>query len=131
MNAPTTSTAESIDRDLAHEDAGFDLADAGPETTGLPFVVCLQQNVWRRLTHGPRLLVYQRAPRHAPLSISVPMTSVETPRVVAGEVTVPDADLASVFEFVGDNREVLCRYWADGDYSTREMLDDIRAVARW
>jgi len=35
---PPMIKRESIDKDLAHEDAGFDMINVGPETTGLPFL---------------------------------------------------------------------------------------------
>jgi hypothetical protein len=119
---------ESIDEDLAHEDAGFDLAFVGPETTGLPFFLLIQSNIARQLTHGPRVFVFQRSLRKDPISISVPAIAAGSPRVVAGEVTISETDLKNIFEFVRSNRELLCRYWVDPVYATVEMLGDLKPI---
>lgn len=123
---PRTYTLERLARDDLIEAASL-----GPETTGFEYPVHVYQ-VWDRKPVGrPRLRLFQGPRWERPISISIPETHEEEPRVVAGKVTIPTQDLERVFEWVRRNREILLRYWNDAEnfYDTMAFIEGLVSVS--
>jgi hypothetical protein len=102
-------------------DGLFEMAHLYPKHTGLPFVVWIsyrggaQRDVRVNVSPGPKTIPSQIA------SVAI------RPDVRVVEGRISPGDLASLREWIEQNREVLVQYW-EGEIDTKDALDALRPL---
>lgn len=100
----------------------FEMANLGPKTTGLPFMVWISPRMGAR--HDVRVKVSRGAKVHPSELISVAIRP--DVRVVEGKLSA--TELALLRQWVDVNRDVIIKYW-DGDIEdTPEVIALLKRV---
>ena len=107
---------------LGGED-GFQMCNVSASETGLPYMIWIGHR--GRVRHGPRIAAYLDgyAVKKSMIAISIE----ENPCVISlpkGR-EIPPKNIQKLIEYARKNRELLLRYWHDGDMGTCELLDQL------
>jgi hypothetical protein len=125
--------ARATEPTLAEELAGsgdddvVEMTNLQEDDTGIPGVIFISTAMG---SHGPRVKYFVKAGRSQP-SFSVSIS--DTPRILANGLPQRDLDRASgsVIEWVKLNREMLLRFWNDGDsYSIHQVVDLVKSLKK-
>ncbi len=110
---------------LGREDP-YMMANVGPETTGLPYMIWIGHR--DRVRHGPRIAAYLDGYRVKKSMIAISLE--ESPQVIhlPRERDVPKEHIERMIEFARRNRKLLLRYWEDTEMSTLEMIEALVAL---
>jgi len=101
----------------------LDMANLGPDTTGIGAYIHVFQDVNRRARHGPRIKVFPGNPGHGGATVVVVPTAVGQCARIAGKMTVRPATLRRALRFAEINWKPLLRYWRDATMTTADLLD--------
>ena len=116
-----TVAVREIDEEVVGQ-AGFDMANLRPETTGLPFVVFISQKGGAR--HDVRVKL-SRAPRVRPSEL-ITVAVCPVARVIQGRIGGPEFDL--VRQWIELNEPVLVDYWNGVIEYTEDVLAALRPI---
>jgi hypothetical protein len=115
------ATEEMAAEEIAGQ-ALFEMANLGPERTGLPFVVLISQRGGAR--HDVRVKLARGAKVHPSDMITVAIRP--TPRIIRGRLNTQEFDL--VRRWIELNMDVLVDYWNGDIEYTEDAPDAIKPV---
>ena len=106
----------------------FEMANLKPDATGIGAYVHVFQDVDARAKHGPRIKVFPGRPREGnATTIAVPAHPSDKARVI-GKATVRGKVLRRALRFVDLNWQTLALAWWSSEYSTQDLLAEMRPV---
>lgn len=126
VSAPCVST-DAPDSDKAlHEEAIdlFEMANLGPNTTGIQDIVVWVNGGVDKLRHGPRIKVVKGNKWRSDLSSTVPLTGV--PRII-GNAPITQEEFAQIVKWINLNRDLLMRY-GNNEMDTAEFIQQLRKI---
>ena len=101
----------------------FEMCNVGPSESGLPYMIWIGHR--GRVRHGPHIAAYLDGygVKRSMIAISIE----ENPRVISlpkGR-EIPLENIRKLIEYARRNRELLLRYWHNGDMGTCELLGQL------
>lgn len=109
-----------------HEEAIdlYEMANLGPNTTGIQDIVIWVNGGVDKLQHGPRIKVVKGSKWRSDQSSTIPLTGV--PRVI-GNAPITQDDFALIVKWIDLNRDLLIRY-GNNEMDTAEFIQQLRRV---
>jgi hypothetical protein len=106
----------------------LDMANIGPDDTGIGAYIHIFQDVDSRARHGPRIKVFPGKPKAGNETVIVLSQRRGQHAKVKGVITIDFEVLSRALKFANLNASALVRYWYDSTIGTRELLDVLQRV---
>lgn len=126
ISSPCNDENTSLEDKALHEEAidVYEMANLGPNTTGIQNIVVWVNGGVSRLQHGPRIKVVRGSKWKSDESSTIPLTGI--PRVI-GNASITQDEFAEIVKWIELNRDLLIKYGND-EMDTAEFIQQLKKV---